>query len=154
ADGGSRTPAGQQAVLRIGPLETQHVLRLCLDAGTLEDRLVEVGVRVAVTPPFPAFAPAAEAMAAGHVDMTSCGATGAVTGLEGAAEPGVFAVERNDGDTQGIVASAGSGVEELADLVGRRVAVNQGGTGDYLARLALRAAGLDADDAELVHLGP
>src|SRR5690606_34085932 len=47
-----------------------------------------------------------------------------------------------------------SGVEEAAARVGRRVAVTQGGTGDSPARLALRAAGLDADDAELVHLGP
>jgi sulfonate transport system substrate-binding protein len=109
---------------------------------------------VAVSDPFPAFAPAAEALAAGHIDVGSSGATGVLTALAGNPDLVIFAVERNDNDSQGIVAAAGTDIASIEDLAGHTVAINEGGTGDYLLRKALDEHGMSIDDVEPVNLAP
>ena len=159
---GGTTPAGGPAAgttaaagqLRVGPLSTQNTLTLTRTSGLLADHLEEVGGSVTFSAPFPAFSPAAEALAAGQVDVSSGSSTALVTALQGDPDLVVFAVEENDGDTQGIVTSADSGITTIAGLAGRSVAVNQGGTGDYLLRTALATQGLTIEDVEPVYLGP
>lgn len=138
----------------VGPLNTQNVLSLALADGRLASAVEDAGGEVEAHAPFPAFAPAAEAMGAGWLDVTSGSSTAVVAGLAGAAEPVVFAVEVDDGTTQGIVAAPGTGIENVADLAGRTVAINAGGTGEYLLRLALDSAGMDFEDVEAVNLSP
>ena len=147
------TSAPQQPV-RVGVLTTQNLLTLASGDGTLERSLDRAGARAEVTEPFAAFAPAAEAMAAGRLDVTSGSTTAVVAALAGDPALVVVAVERTDGDTQGIVATSTSGIAGVADLAGRSVAVNRGGTGEYLLRLALGRAGLGTDDVETVYLAP
>jgi sulfonate transport system substrate-binding protein len=157
--GGTGTTAAtgtsaKAGALRVGPLSTQNTLTLTQGSGLLADHLAQAGGSVTFSTPFPAFSPAAEALAAGQVDMSSGSSTALVTALQGDPDLVVFAVEENDGDTQGIVASAGSGITTLAGLAGRSVAVNKGGTGDYLLRTALVQQGLGIEDVEPVYLGP
>ena len=147
------TSAHDQPV-RVGVLTTQNLLTLAAGDGTLHHALDRAGAHAEVSEPFAAFAPAAEAMAAGRVDVTSGSTTAVVAALAGDPDLVVVAVERTDGDTQGIVATRASGIETLDDLAGRSVAVNRGGTGEYLLRLALRRAGLRPQDVETVYLAP
>jgi len=140
--------------LRVGALTTQNVLTLCQASGGLDGPIEEVGGSVTASDPFPAFAPASEALAAGHIDVGSSGATGVLSALAGGRDLVVVAVERNDNDTQGIVAGPGTGIASIEDLAGRTVAINEGGTGDYLLRKALVEHGMTIDDVEPVSLAP
>ncbi len=150
-DGGPEATDGVE--LRVGPLNTQNTLTLALRDGRVAAEL-PAGARASEVATFPAFAPAAEAMAAGQVDMTSGSVTSLVAALAGNPDLVVFAVEVSDGDTQGIVAAPGTGITRVADLPGHTVAINEGGTGDYLLRLALAGAGLSTDDVMPVPLSP
>ncbi|UZN02717.1 ABC transporter substrate-binding protein [Cellulomonas sp. S1-8] len=145
-------PTGTAATLRVGPLSTQNLLTLAVDDGLAARHLAAAGTTLEVTASFPAFAPAAEALAAGHVDVVSGSTTAVVAALAGDPDLVVVAVEHDDGDTQGIVAHGD--VTDVADLAGRSVAVNKGGTGEYLLRLALRRAGLTAADVTVEYLTP
>lgn len=145
---------GDVGSIRVGPLSTQNTLTLALHDGVLAAAVADAGGEVAVTSPFPAFAPAAEAVLAGRVDMTTGSSTALVPALHGGADVVVFAVEHDDGDTQGIVAAPGTGIRTVRDLAGRSVAVNVGGTGDYLLRTALAREGMTIDDVDPVPLGP
>lgn len=140
--------------LRVGALTTQNVLTLCQASGGLDGPIEEVGGSVTASDPFPAFAPASEALAAGHIDVGSSGATGVLSALAGGRDLVIVAVERNDNDTQGIVAGSGTGITSIEDLAGRTVAINEGGTGDYLLRKALVEHGMTIDDVESVSLAP
>lgn len=156
ADGAADAGSGgaPSVELRLGPLTTQNTLTLAAGTGRLDDALHGVGATVREAATFPAFAPAAEAMAAGQIDMTSGSATSLVAALAGSPDLVVFAVEVNDGDTQAVVAAPGTGITSVADLAGRTVAINEGGTGDYLVRAALADAGMTTDDVTPVHLAP
>lgn len=142
------------ATVDVGPLNTQNLLSLALADDRLVEEVEAAGGEVETHPPFPAFAPAAEAMSAGWVDVTSGSSTAVVAALAGQADPVIFAVEVDDGTTQGIVAAPGTGIEDVSDLAGQRVAVNAGGTGEYLLRLALEQAGMTIEDVEAVNLAP
>ncbi|MHA3947143.1 NrtA/SsuA/CpmA family ABC transporter substrate-binding protein [Cellulomonas bogoriensis] len=147
----TQEPAGE---LRIGPLNTQNTLTLATDAGLVAEAVTAAGGTTTVTSPFPAFAPAAEAMGAGQIDVTTASTTAVVPALAQGTDVVVFAVEVNDGDSQGIVSAPGTGITTVADLAGARVAVNAGGTGEYLLRQALQVNGMDVDDVEMVFLSP
>ncbi|WP_432546026.1 ABC transporter substrate-binding protein [Kineococcus sp. SYSU DK004] len=153
-DGGAGGTGAAAAALRVGPLTTQNTLSLALASGLLERHLADAGRELSAATPFAAFAPAAEALAARRIDAGSGSSTALVAALRGGPGPVVFAVEVDEGASQGIVATGGSGVRTLADLAGRSVAVNEGGTGDYLLRLALEREGMTVDDVRPVHLGP
>lgn len=154
ATGTASAPVGTPApdvTLRVGPLSTQNLLTLAVEDGLAAEHLAGAGAQLDVSAPFPAFAPAAEALAAGHVDVVSGSTTAVVAALAGTPDLVVLAVEHDAGDTQGIVAHD---VADVAGLAGRSVAVNKGGTGEYLLRLALRRAGLTPADVRIEYLAP
>jgi sulfonate transport system substrate-binding protein len=145
---------GDAGVLRLGPLGGQNPLSLAASDGILGDAVTAAGATMQTTAPFPAFAPAAEAMTADQIDMTSGSSTSLITALAGNPDIVVFAVEDNDNDTQGVVSAPNSGIRTIADLRGRTVAVNKGGTGDYILRMALESAGMTIADVTPVYLSP
>jgi len=147
-------PAAAAFDLRVGALTTQNVLTLCQASGGLDAPLAAAGGTASASEPFALFAPAAEALAADRIDVSSSGATGVLTALEGNSDLVIFAVERGANDTQGIVAGADTGIRDVSDLAGRTVAINQGGTGEYLLRRALEGEGLALEDVEPVYLAP
>ncbi|MEU1203919.1 NrtA/SsuA/CpmA family ABC transporter substrate-binding protein [Nocardia sp. NPDC005825] len=55
-------------------------------------------------------------------------------------------------DQSGILAAPGSGIKSVADLVGKRVAVNPAGKGEYILLQALAQAGVPADKVTRVPL--
>ncbi|PXY23375.1 hypothetical protein BAY59_27240 [Prauserella coralliicola] len=136
----------------MGTLQDPNYLTVTKYAGSLEDSLSEAGAATEWVPPFPAFAPTAEALRGGSVDVGSGSSTSFLTAIAGNPDLVVFAVERDSGLGQGIVAREGIG--SVSDLVGKRVAVNQGGTGEYLLRLALDKYRIDPDSLDIVYLAP
>ena len=154
APSGSTTPAGTSQTLDIGPLATLNLLTLSQADGEMRKAVEAASGTVRWSAPFAAFAPAAQALTAGQIDLTSGSVTSLITALETNPDLVAFAVERNDNDTQGIVGAPGKNIHSLRDLVGKSVAVNKGGTGEYLLLQALASAGIPADQVKRVYLQP
>jgi sulfonate transport system substrate-binding protein len=148
------TSASVGSTLRVGPLATLNLLTLSQQDGGLAKKVKAAGGATTWSSPFAAFAPAVEAMAAGKIDLTSGSTTSLVNALPSDPDLVAFAVEKNNNDTQGIVAAPGKGISSLKDLVGRSVAVNKGGTGEYLLLKALAHAGIPASKVKRVYLQP
>lgn len=148
-------PAGaEETVLRIAFLRSAEPLSIARLNGTLEKRLAPLGVRVQWVGPFDAYAPAAEGLNAGIIDMTTGSSTSALSSFIGGAPLSVFAYQWDAGDSSGILVKQNSPIKTLADLVGRTVAVNRGGSGDYNLSKALESAGVQSDKVKRAYLSP
>ncbi|MCU1661457.1 MAG: hypothetical protein JWR58_1522 [Pseudonocardia sp.] len=142
------------SVVRIGPLATLNLLTLSQADGGMQQEVRAASGDVQWSAPFAAFAPAAQALTAGQIDMTSGSVTSLVSALQTNPDLVAFAIERNDNNTQGIVAAPGKNIHSLRDLIGKSVAVNKGGTGEYLLLKALASAGIPADQVQRTYLQP
>src|SRR6478735_5247600 len=119
--------------VRIGVLNGSDTgLALARTTGAFDTQLKTVNATASYAGPFPAFAPAAEAIKAGSVDITIGGLLSWVGGVAANPDLVVFAAQPDQLVTSGIVATKDSGVKTVADLKGKKVAVNKAGTGEYL----------------------
>lgn len=149
---GADKDTGPVAV-RIGPTNSYQVLSVAQQTGILEQTLQNDQYKVEWKGPFAAFAPTLEAANANEVDVGSGGLTNYIMAVANGAKLVVIGVEDISASV-GIVATAQSGIKSVADLVGKRVAVNKGGTGEYLLLRALEKAGIDPQQVERVYLSP
>ncbi len=140
--------------VRIGWLKGTNDITLAKARGTLEKSLGEHGIKVEWAGPFPASAPAVEALNAGAIDITVGSSTSFVTSLAGNAPAVVFAYQRMGPDAEAIIVKKNADIHGIKDLIGRSVAVNRGGTGEYLLVRALEKNGIDPAAVKRVYLGP
>ncbi|WP_424920202.1 MULTISPECIES: NrtA/SsuA/CpmA family ABC transporter substrate-binding protein [unclassified Streptomyces] len=152
ADSGSGAAA--TVTVRIPDPGNSGVLAVGKKDGSLDKALGKVGAEVEWTGSAGPFAPAAQAMNADQLDFATGSITSGITSL--AQRPGFkfFTAVDPDAAGEGILVRDGSGIGSVADLVGRKVAVNQGGTGEYLLLKALAKAGIPADKVQRVYLRP
>ncbi|MFD5556349.1 ABC transporter substrate-binding protein [Streptomyces sp. NPDC127068] len=145
---------GDTVVVRIPDPKNSGVLALGKKDGSLDKALAKVGARVEWTGSSGPFAPAAQALNAGQLDVATGSITSGVTALT--QKPGfkLFSATTPDGSGEGILVRKDSGIKTVKDLAGRKVAVNQGGTGEYLLLKALARHGVPAQDVERVYLRP
>lgn len=141
-------------VVRIGWLRGTNDLTLSKARGTLEAALAPLHARVDWAGPFPASAPAVEAMNANAIDITVGATTSAVFSLAGHAPVSIFAYQRMGADAEAILVKADGPIRSIADLAGHSVAVNRGGTGEYLLTRALATHGIDSASVRRVYLSP
>ena len=146
--------ARAEDLVRIGWLRGTNDITLGKARGTLEAALAKQGARVEWDGPFPAAAPAVEAMNAGAIDITVGSSTSSVASLAAKAPIVIFAYQRMSPDGEAILVKAGSPIHSIADLAGHSVAVNRGGTGEYLLMRALEKNGVDPARVKRVYLGP
>lgn len=147
--------SGGTLTVKVGVLNgSDTALALARSSGALDSSLKAAGARADYAGPFPAFAPAAEAIRAGAVVVTIGGLLSWVGAVAADPELEVFAYQPDLGTQEGIVATGKSKVGTIADLKGKKVAYNQAGTGEYLLRKALAKQGLSWDDVEAVNLPP
>lgn len=147
-------PATAETVLRIGYLRGTEPINLVRIQGTLEKALEPIGVKVEWKGPFGAFAPVAEALNANSIDVTVGSSSAALTAMAGDAPISFFAMEWDGGDTMGLVVPKDSPIRAIKDLIGKSVAVNRGGTGEYLLTRALDKAGVPASEVKKAYLSP
>jgi sulfonate transport system substrate-binding protein len=140
--------------LRIGWLRAPNDLTLARAHGSLERALEPQGVTVAWSGPFAAAAPAMEAMNAGAIDITAGSSTSSITALAAGVPMVVFAYQRMSPASEAILVPRNSPIETLEDLEGHTVAVNRGGTGEYLLMRALDRNGIDPAKVRRVYLSP
>ncbi len=144
----------EPVTIRLGFLRGPEPLSISRLRGTLEKRLAAKNVKVAWVGPFIAYAPAAEALNANAIDITIGSSSAAISSLVGSAPISLFAYQWDAGDSAGIVVRNGSDIKTVADLKGRTVAVNRGGTGDYHLTKALEKASLPSNAAKRAFLSP
>lgn len=122
--------------------------------GSLAAALAKVGAKVQWTGTAGPFAPAAQELDANALDFAQGSITSVIPAL--AQKPGfkLFAEIAPDKVGEGILVKDDSGINSVADLVGKKVAVNQGGTGEYLLLKALAQANIPADKVQRVYLAP
>ncbi len=146
--------AAETITLRIGFLRGPTDLALAKEKGTLEKALAAHDVKVEWAGPFSAAAPAYEALNAGAIDLTTGSSTAFVTAIAAGLPLRFFAYQAMPANGEGIVVRNTSDIHSLNDLRGKKVAVNKGGTGEYLLSRALSNAGIPEDAVRKVYLGP
>ncbi|MFJ8981696.1 NrtA/SsuA/CpmA family ABC transporter substrate-binding protein [Streptomyces sp. NPDC102282] len=154
ADSDSGSGATSTVTVRIPDPGNSGVLAVGKKDGSLDKALGKAGAKVEWTGSAGPFAPAAQAMNADQLDFATGSITSGITSL--AQRPGFkfFTAVDPDAAGEGILVRDGSGIGSVADLVGKKVAVNQGGTGEYLLLKALDKAGIPADKVQRVYLRP
>lgn len=149
---GTSAQAGDDATMRVAYLSTANYLTTVRDEPFLDETMGSTNVDF--TGPYnPTDAYAA--VLSGNADATSTG-TGSFIKFLAQGQPWTaFAIEYYNGDSQGIVAAPGSGVESLDDLAGKKVAIiKRGGTGDYVLHKALEGSNVGVDDVDVVEMSP
>ena len=148
-----RTTRAQTAKeLRIG-YQKFGALTLIKARGTLEQRLAPEGVSVTWTE-FPAGPQLLEAMNVGSVDFAITGETPPIFG-QAAGTPLVYVgYEPPSPAGEAIVVQKDSPITSVAELAGKRVALNKGSNVHYLLVRALEEAGLTIKDVEPAYLPP
>lgn len=140
--------------LRIGYLRGPSDLSLVRETGELERELAKQGISVRWLGPFPAAAPAYEALNSGSLDLTSGSSTAFVTAIAGGVPMSMFGYQPMPANGEGIVVNRDSNIHSVADLRGKKVAVNRGGTGEYLLSRALQTAGVEEASVHKEYLTP
>ncbi|WP_232629994.1 sulfonate ABC transporter substrate-binding protein [Methylobacterium sp. Leaf118] len=152
AQEGRQEGKATEKVVRIG-YQKYGTLVLLKGRGTLEPKLKALGYRVQWSE-FPSGPPLLEALNAGAIDFGSAGET-----------PPIFAQAASDALTyvahepaapkgEAILVPKASPVQSVADLRGKKVALNKGSNVHYLLVRALDQAGLSLSDITPVYLAP
>jgi len=148
------TSSGGLIPVRIPDPGNAGVLAVGKKDGSLAAALAKVGAKVVWTGTSGPFAPAAVEMAANELDFAQGSITSAVTALAATPVFELFAQQSPDKIGEGILVNSNSPIKTIQDLIGKTVAVNKGGTGEYLLRRALAAAGIPVSKVNLVYLNP
>lgn len=157
---GSQTPketaatsaAEGQRVIRIGfqKYGTMNVLKA---QGWLEKRLADAGVKVEWTE-FPGGPQLLEALNVGSIDTGHTGEAPPIFAQAAGAPLVYLAHEPPSPQGEGILVPNGSPVKTVADLKGKKVALNKGSNVHYLLVKQLEAAGLQYKDVKTAFLPP
>ncbi|GLK69047.1 NrtA/SsuA/CpmA family ABC transporter substrate-binding protein [Hansschlegelia plantiphila] len=125
------------------------------ERGALEKSLGDQGIKVEWVGPFPNHAPTLQAVTGGSADFSFGGSTTPAFAAIIAGSPLVFTqflIYRPR--TTAIIARDGSGIDKVEDLVGKSVAVNRSGLGEFLLVAALEKHGVERSKVNFVYLNP
>ena len=142
----------QAEELRIG-YQKYGTLVLLKAKGTLEKRLAEQGVKVTWTE-FPGGPQLLEGLNVGSVDFGVTGETPPVFAQAAGADLLYVAYEPPAPASEAILVPKGSSLTSVADLKGKKVALNKGSNVHYLLVRALEDAGLSINDITPIYLPP
>ncbi|MEU1951163.1 NrtA/SsuA/CpmA family ABC transporter substrate-binding protein [Nocardia rhamnosiphila] len=121
--------------------------------GTFDEALAPLGARIEWVNAPPSFSANLKLFNAGELDVSGGAYSPVVGALSKDVGVRIIAVaDPVDQDQAGIIASPDSGIREVKDLVGKRIAVNPAGKGEYITLKALEQAGIPFDRVERVPL--
>ncbi|MBV8628990.1 MAG: NrtA/SsuA/CpmA family ABC transporter substrate-binding protein [Paraburkholderia sp.] len=123
--------------------------------GVFEKTLAAKNIKVEWIGPFPNHAPSIQAVVGGSADFGFWGSTTPALAAMLAGSPIVFtAFDVYSPRSTAIIVKKSSGINSVADLAGRKVAVNRSGLGEFLVIAALEKHHVDRDKVEFVYLNP
>ncbi|HZW24632.1 MAG TPA: sulfonate ABC transporter substrate-binding protein [Gallionella sp.] len=146
------SPASAAEELRIG-YQKYGTLILLKAHGTLEKRLAPLGVSVTWTE-FPAGPQLLEGLNVGSIDFGTVGETPPIFAQAANAQITYIGYEPPAPGGEAIVVPKDSPIKSVADLKGKKIALNKGSNVHYLLVRALEQAGLKYGDVETVFLPP
>lgn len=146
-----RVQAQGPAPLRIGFQKGSLNLALLKSYGLLEQRLP--GTRVQWTE-FPAGPQLLEALALGSVDLGATGDAPPVFAQAAGKDVVYIGAEPPKPDSSALLVKPDSPLKTLADIKGRRIALQKGSSAHFLTVQAVRRAGLAWADIQPVYLAP
>lgn len=144
--------AQNKPTLRIG-FQKYGTLTILKARGTLEKRLAAQGVDVKWTE-FPAGPVLLEGLNVGSIDFGTVGEAPPIFAQAAGANLVYVANEPPAPLSEAIVVPKTSTLKTVADLKGKKVALNKGSNVHYLLVKALEKAGLDYKDVQVVYLPP
>jgi sulfonate transport system substrate-binding protein len=125
------------------------------ERGEFEKLLAKDGIKVEWLGPFPNHAPTMQAVVGGSADFSFGGSTTPALAAIIAGSPLVFAqFVVYEPRTTAIIARDDSGINKVEDLVGKSVAVNRSGLGEFLLVAALEKHGIDRSAVKFIYLNP
>jgi sulfonate transport system substrate-binding protein len=143
---------GEDKVVRIG-YQKYGKLVLLKGRGTLEQKLKPLGYLVAWTE-FPSGPPLLEALNVGSIDFGIAGETPPIFAQAAGAPLVYLAYDPPAPQGEAILIPKDSPLKSVADLKGKKVALNKGSNVHYLLVRALEKAGLKYSDIQPVFLAP
>jgi sulfonate transport system substrate-binding protein len=143
---------GQDKVVRIG-FQKYGKLLLLKSKGTLEDKLKAAGYKVVWTE-FPSGPPLLEALNVGAIDFGNTGEAPPIFAQAAGAPIQYVAYEPPAPKGEAILVPKDSKLISVADLRGKKVALNKGSNVHYLLVKALEKAGVKYSEVEPVFLAP
>lgn len=125
------------------------------ERGDFEKQLAKDGIKVEWLGPFPNHAPTLQAVTGGTADFSFGGSTTPALAAIIAGSPLVFTqFVVYEPRTTAIIARDDSGITKVEDLVGKSVAVNRSGLGEFLLVAALEKHKVDRSKVKFVYLNP
>ena len=148
----SKPPIAAEQTIRIG-VQKYGTLIVLQVRGTLEKRLAQQGIKVTWTE-FPGGPQLLEALSAGSIDFGTTGEAPPVFAQAGGSPLVYVGVEPPAPTGEAILVPKDSPIKTVADLKGKKVALNKGSNVHYLLVKALEKAGLKPSDINSVFLAP
>jgi sulfonate transport system substrate-binding protein len=142
----------QDKVVRIG-FQKYGKLVLLKSKGTLEEKLKSAGYKVVWTE-FPSGPPLLEALNVGAIDFGNTGEAPPIFAQAAGAPIQYVAYEPPAPKGEAILVPKDSPLKSVADLKGKKVALNKGSNVHYLLLKALEKAGVKYSEIEPVFLAP
>lgn len=124
--------------------------------GELAKKLSAQNINVGWAGPFDRCASLLQAISANQADIGGCGDIPGLSAIAAGQEICIGAVQRPRADSlsSAIVVRGDSPIKKPADLVGKKVAVNQAGAGEYLLLKVLEKENIPKEKVQRVFLGP
>ena len=138
--------------VRIG-YQKYGTLTLLKGRGTLEKRLAEKGVSVKWTE-FPAGPVLLEGLNVGSIDFGTVGEAPPIFAQAAGANLVYVGNEPPSPESEAIIVPKNSPIRSVADLKGKKIALNKGSNVHYLLVKALEKAGIDYKDVQTIYLPP
>lgn len=143
---------GQEKTVRIG-YQKYGKLVLLKSKGSLEEKLKSIGYRVVWTE-FPSGPPLLEALNVGAIDFGNTGEAPPIFAQAAGAPIQYVAYEPPAPKGEAILVPKDSPLKSVADLKGKKVALNKGSNVHYLLVKALEKAGVKYSEIEPAFLAP
>ncbi|VFR43147.1 Alkanesulfonates-binding protein [plant metagenome] len=123
--------------------------------GEFEKTLTAQGIKVQWVGPFPNHAPSLQAVTGGSADFGFWGSSTPALAAIIAGSPLVFTqFATYEPRSTAIIVKPDAGIHRVEDLVGKSVAVNRSGLGEFLLVAALEKHGIARDKVRFVYLNP
>ncbi len=146
-------PAGGSKAIRVGYQKSSTILNLLKNQKRLEDRFKDESVNISFNE-FAAGPQMLEALNVGSIDIAYTGETPPVF-AQAAGAPLLYIAWEDVGPlAEALLVQQDSPIKAVADLKGKKVALNKGSNVHYLLVKALEEAGLKYSDIETAYLPP
>jgi sulfonate transport system substrate-binding protein len=148
----SPTAASAAKTVRIGYQKATE-LDLLRTRGNLDKRIQDLGLTVEWAL-FPSGPPMLEAMNAGKLDFGGVGESPPIFSQAAGGQFYYVSVSALSPETQDIVVPQNSSIQTVADLKGKKIALQRGSSAHYLLLAVLKEQGIAANEVEVVPLSP